>query len=58
VTLINYHAAVLERCDLVRVIENDVAGESFSRRYASNVAEDAQIIAILSATEALDRVDG
>lgn len=55
VTLINYHAAVLERCDLVRVIENDVAGQGFSRQYASNVAEDVQVIAILSATEALDR---
>lgn len=58
VTLLNYHAAVLERCDLVRAIENDVAGEGFSRHYASNVAEDVQIIAILSATEALDRGDG
>ena len=58
VTLLNYHAAVLERCDLVRAIENDVAGEGFSRQYASNVAEDVQIIAILSATEAQDRRDG
>jgi DNA-binding transcriptional ArsR family regulator len=58
VTLLNYHAAVLERCDLVRAIETDVAGEGFSRHYASNVAEDVQIIAILSATEALDRGDG
>jgi DNA-binding transcriptional ArsR family regulator len=57
VTLLNYHAAVLERCDLVRAIENEVAGEAFSRRYSSNVAEDVQIIAILSATEALDRQD-
>ena|SRR5689334_8206370 len=56
VTLLNYHAAVLERCDLLRVLENDVAGEGFSRRYASNVSEDVQIIAILSATEALDRL--
>ena len=58
VTLLNYHAAVLERCDLVRVIENDVAGEGFSRRYASNVTEDVQIIAILSAIEAPDRLAG
>ena len=57
VTLLNYHAAVLERCDLVRAIENEVAGDGFSRRYSSNVAEDVQIIAILSATEALDRHD-
>lgn len=49
---------MLERCDLVRVIEDDVAGEGFGRRYASNVAEDAQIVAILGATEALDRIDG
>ena len=55
VTLLNYHAAVLERCDLLRVIENDVAGEGFGRRYASGVAEDVQIIAVLSATEASDR---
>ena len=58
VTLLNYHAAVLERCDLVRAIENEVAGEGFSRHYASSVAEDVQIIAILSATEALDRGNG
>ncbi|MDX6622659.1 MAG: Helix-turn-helix domain [Solirubrobacterales bacterium] len=58
VTLLNYHAAVLERCDLVRTIENEVAGEGFSRHYASSVAEDVQIIAILSATEALDRGNG
>jgi hypothetical protein len=58
VTLLNYHAAVLERCDLVRVTEDEVAGAGFSRRYASNVAEDVQIIAILSATDALDRLDG
>ncbi len=58
VTLLNYHAAVLERCDLVRVIDNEVAGEGFSRSYASNVSEDVQIIAILSATEAQDRLDG
>lgn len=55
VTALNYHAAVLERCDLVRVIENDVAGEGFNRRYASTVSEDVQIIAILGATEPLDR---
>lgn len=56
VTLLNYHAAVLERCDLLRVIENDVAGEGYGRRYASNVTEDVQIIAILSASELLDRI--
>jgi DNA-binding transcriptional ArsR family regulator len=57
VTLLNYHAAVLERCDLVRVIESDVAGEGFGRRYASNVTEDVQVIAILSAAEIIDRRD-
>ena len=55
ITLINYHAAVLERCDLLRATENAVAGDGFGRRYASNVAADVQIIAILGATETMDR---
>lgn len=56
VTLLNYHAAVLERCDLVRIVEGDVAGEGPGHRYTSNVTEDVQIVAILSATEAADRI--
>lgn len=57
VTLLSYHASVLERCDLVRMSENEVAGEGQNRRYASNVTEDVQILAILGATEALDGGD-
>jgi DNA-binding transcriptional ArsR family regulator len=58
VTLINYHAGVLESCEVVRIAEVDPAGESIARRYASNVADDPQIAAILGATEPLDQLDG
>jgi DNA-binding transcriptional ArsR family regulator len=57
VTLVNYHAAVLQTCDLVRDTEADVGGDGSTRSYASNVAEDVQILAVLSATESLDRLD-
>ncbi len=57
VTLLNYHAAVLEGCDLVRVEDNGGTGEGVGRRYSSNVTEDVQVIAILGATEAFDRHD-
>jgi DNA-binding transcriptional ArsR family regulator len=58
VTLINYHASVLETCDIVRIAEDEPSGRSLSRRYASNVANDAQIVAILGATEPLDDLEG
>jgi DNA-binding transcriptional ArsR family regulator len=57
VTLINYHAAVLETCDIVRIAEDDPNGQSLARRYSSNVANDPQIAAILGATEPLDNLD-
>jgi len=56
VTLLNYHVGVLETSDLVRVIENETAGAGFTRRYVSTVGEDVQILAILGATESLDRL--
>lgn len=58
VTLINYHAGVLENCEVVRVAESEPNGEGITRRYASNVANDPQIAAILDATEPLDNLDG
>jgi DNA-binding transcriptional ArsR family regulator len=58
VPLITYHAAVLETCDIVRIAENEPSGQSFARRYASNVANDTQIAAILGATESLDNLGG
>jgi DNA-binding transcriptional ArsR family regulator len=58
VTLINYHATVLETCEVVRVAETESNGESHARRYASNVAGDPQIAAILGATEPLDNLGG
>jgi hypothetical protein len=58
VTLINYHASVLATCDVVRIAEDEPSGQSLARRYASNVANDAQIVAILGATESLDNLDG
>ena len=55
VSSINYHAAVLEGSDLVRVLDDQVPGEPFNRRYASSATEDVQILAILAATEVADR---
>ena len=57
VTLINYHAAVLETCEIVRISEEEPNGQGLTRRYASNVANDTQIAAILGATEPLDNLD-
>lgn len=57
-TLINYHAGVLESCDLIQRLETEAADENLSRRFASTVTEDVQIIAILGATEPLDRREG
>ncbi len=58
VTLISYHASVLEGCDVLRVSEVVPGEESFFRRYSSNVVDDPQIVAILVATESLDRLAG
>jgi hypothetical protein len=58
ITTISYHAAVLERCDILRIAEVEPAGESLTRRYVSNVANDIQIVAILGATESLDNLGG
>jgi DNA-binding transcriptional ArsR family regulator len=57
VTLVNYHAAVLERCDLLRVVEREVAGEGFGRRYVSNVTEDVPVLTVLTASDMLDRLN-
>lgn len=58
VTLVSYHASVLESADVLRVAEVEPSNESFARRYSSNVANDPQIVAILGATESLDRLSG
>ncbi|MBK5220756.1 MAG: hypothetical protein JJE35_13420 [Thermoleophilia bacterium] len=58
VTLINYHAGVLATCEVLRVAESEPNGESITRRYASNVANDPQIAAILGATKPLDNRGG
>jgi len=54
-TQLNYHAGVLETCDLIRVVEAGAASVSGGRRYASTASRDVQIVAILAATERGDR---
>lgn len=55
VSLISYHAHVLESCGGLSLADVQPAGETLARRYASKLAGDTQIVAILQATEALDR---
>lgn len=55
VSLISYHAHVLENCGSLGLAEVQPAGETLSRRYTSKLAGDPQIVAILQATEPLDR---
>ncbi len=55
VTQLNYHASVLETCDLIRIVETETASAGGGRRYASTASRDVQIVAILAATERGDR---
>jgi hypothetical protein len=55
VSLINYHAHVLESCGSLSLADVQPTGETLARRYTSKLAGDIQIVAILQATEALDR---
>jgi hypothetical protein len=53
-TQLNYHAGVLETCDLIRVVDADGPSSGTGRRYASTASRDVQIVAVLAATERID----
>jgi len=55
VSLVSYHAHVLESCDSLSLADVEPTGETLARRYTSKVAGDTRIVAILQATEPLDR---
>jgi hypothetical protein len=54
VSLVSYHAHVLESCGGLSLADVEPAGDTLARRYTSAVANDAQVAAILAATESLD----
>lgn len=53
---ITYHVLVLEECGSLRVSHVKQARGSFTRSFISNVADNAEIVAVLQATEPLDAV--
>lgn len=54
-SLVSYHANVLESCGSLSLDDVESNSEALSHRYTSKVAGDTRIVAILQATEALDR---
>jgi len=55
VSLISYHAHVLESCDGLSLAAVQPTGETLARRYTSKLAGDTLIVSILQITEPLDR---
>jgi DNA-binding transcriptional ArsR family regulator len=55
VSLISYHAHVLENCGILSVADVQPTGETLARHYTSKLAGDTLIVSILQATEPLDR---
>jgi len=55
VSLVSYHAHVLESCGSLNLADVQPTGDTLAHRYASNVSGDTQIVSILQTTEALDR---
>jgi hypothetical protein len=55
VSVVNYHAQVLEVCDSVAIAGTRQVHGGITRLYASKVAHDEQIAAVLQATRGLDR---
>jgi DNA-binding transcriptional ArsR family regulator len=55
VSVISYHAQVLETCDSVAMTGTRQVHGSVARLYASKVAGDEQVAAVLQATRGLDR---
>jgi DNA-binding transcriptional ArsR family regulator len=55
VSVVSYHAKVLEACDSVAMTGTRQVHGALARLYASKVAGDEQVAAILHATRGLDR---
>jgi len=55
VSVVSYHAQVLENCDSIVMTGTRNAHGNVARLYASKVAGDEQIAAVLQATRGLDR---
>jgi DNA-binding transcriptional ArsR family regulator len=53
---VTYHVLVLSDCGSLRVSSVKQAGGTFTRSFVSNVVDDAQIVAVLKATEQMDDV--
>lgn len=58
ISVINYHALVLEATGSIGVTGMQPNGGGLIRLYASNVTDDQQIISFLKATRQLDGHDG
>jgi DNA-binding transcriptional ArsR family regulator len=54
VSVVSYHARVLETCDSVAMTGTRQVHGSVTRLYASKVADDEQVAAVLQATRGLD----
>ena len=54
-SVINYHAQVLEVCGSVALSDTRQVSGGIARLYASKVADDEQVAAVLQATRGLDR---
>jgi hypothetical protein len=55
VSVISYHAQVLETCDSVAITGTRQVPGGVARLYVSKVAGDEQVAAVLQATRGLDR---
>ena len=55
VSVVSYHAQVLETCDSVEMTGTRQIAGGVARLYASKVAGDEQVAAILQVTRGLDR---
>lgn len=55
VSVVSYHAQVLETCDSVAMTGTRQVPGGIARLYASKVADDEQVAAVLQATRGLDR---
>jgi DNA-binding transcriptional ArsR family regulator len=55
VGVVNYHARVLQACDSIALTGTRQLGGSIALLYASKVAGDEQVAAVLRATRELDR---
>jgi hypothetical protein len=55
ISVVSYHAQVLEACDSIAMAGTRQVPGGIARLYASKVAGDEQVAAVLQATRGLDR---